>query len=677
MSSFENSNVLSPHFEKAINRRQSTAKLSSSLANTPASASQLTTIYRDRHSSASTNGGTEGNSVPRHSSSFSANLGSAMPSNSPRKPVFANSSYINTSTSPAVESDDESSASTSANANGNSNPTSNANMTNNDVMFHAVSPAGSYGSFVNDSTIVKNVAKHLPTDPQNALKLPSGDITRDLYQLNQQSALRRSKSNEFLADRRGSMASQMRLPGGFRRDFIQMKKQKFGYTLSQPSFLTKNFLEFLTIYGHFAGEDLEDEDFLACDIDTSSDKQDEESPLVSGQRHAVKEDTKKSSSLKAFFLLIKAFIGTGVLFLPKAFSNGGLVFCVILLFFFSVLSYFCYYFLAQSTFTSGISSFTELGNKTFGKNLKRLILISIVASQIGFVAAYTVFTAENLRAFVRNTVRLEFPLYYFVIFETICFAPMSLIRNITKLSIAALLANIFILTGIATIVFYTAKDLIKNGPAEVKLFNPDSWSLFVGVAIFAFEGIGLIIPIQQSMRNPEDFPKVLLAVISVCCFLFIGIGWLCYATYGEDVQTMVILNLPQDSYAVISIQFFYSLAIMLSVPLQLLPAIRLMEARLFKRRQSGRVDPKTKWYKNIFRVMVTLLTSTIAYYGSANLDMFVSFIGSVACIPLVYMYPPMIHYKIVAQGRFARYVDAIIVLVGGVSMVYTTFLLFV
>lgn len=260
-----------------------------------------------------------------------------------------------------------------------------------------------------------------------------------------------------------------------------------------------------------------------------------------------------------------------------------------------------------------------------------------------------------------------------VIFETVFFIPMSLIRNITKLSLAALLANIFILSGIITIVFYSSADLIKNGPAEVKMFNSNSWSLFIGVAIFAFEGIGLIIPVQQSMKHPQDFPKILFAVIAVCCCLFIGIGWLGYITYGEDVKTVVILNLPQTSIPVISIQFFYALAIMLSVPLQLLPAIRILESRIFKRKPSGKVDLVTKWQKNTFRVLVVILTSTVAYLGSSNLDLFVSFVGSFACIPLVYMYPPMLHMKAVAESKWEKGLDLGLAIFGGIALIYTTY----
>lgn len=98
---------------------------------------------------------------------------------------------------------------------------------------------------------------------------------------------------------------------------------------------------------------------------------------------------------------------------------------------------------------------------------------------------------------------------------------------------------------------------------------------------------------------------------------------------------------------------------------------------MFKRRPSGRVDPKTKWHKNALRIGITLLTSAIAYLGSSNLDLFVSFIGCIACIPLVYMYPPMLHLKVVASTKFEKGVDIALTILGGIALVYTTFLLFV
>ncbi|CDK24334.1 unnamed protein product [Kuraishia capsulata CBS 1993] len=530
---------------------------------------------------------------------------------------------------------------------------------------------------LDEATIIKTLSKHLATDSQTSLKLPGGDITRDLYVIpHRQHRRSRSLSGaDVERERRSSSVNEMRLPGGFRREFIQQKnaqREKFGYTVVKPTVFTRNFLEFLSIYGHFAGEDLEDEDYIACNYEDGKLLTDEETPLLVGDQ-VQKPVGGTASTMKSFFLLLKSFIGTGVLFLPKAFANGGLVYCILTLLFFGVLSYWCYLILIFSKNRTGVSSFGDIGLKLYGKPMKFLILISIVLSQIGFVAAYIVFTAENLRAFASGMFGIHLSIGSIVIFQGVILGPMSLIRNITKLSLAALVSNVFIMFGLVTIVYYSGVHLIENGVQDVQRFNRDSWSLFIGVAIFAFEGIGLIIPVEQSMKHPEQFPKVLLAVICVCSSLFICIGTLCYSSYGSKVQTVIILNLPQTSAAVKSIQLFYALAIMLSQPLQLLPAVRIIESRVFKKRQSGKVDYTTKWLKNGFRICCVVLTCLIAYFGSDNLDQFVSFVGSFACIPLVYMYPPMLHFKCCAKTFWMKSLDVALILLGGVGLVYTTY----
>lgn len=67
---------------------------------------------------------------------------------------------------------------------------------------------------------------------------------------------------------------------------------------------------------------------------------------------------------------------------------------------------------------------------------------------------------------------------------------------------------------------------------------------------------------------------------------------------------------------------------MLSVPLQLFPAVRIMENGLFTR--SGKGDTRVKWLKNSFRFACVLLCGAISWVGAADLDKFVAFVGCFA-----------------------------------------------
>ncbi|RLV93436.1 Vacuolar amino acid transporter 4 [Spathaspora sp. JA1] len=548
-----------------------------------------------------------------------------------------------------------------------------------------------FKSGLDDPILIKKISKHLPHDGGDSLSQEGGDITRDLYKISQasQPQLKRSKSftgSPSLSSRRSS-ASSFNVPGGFRREFLlQQSVNEDIIRTRTPNFLTRNFIEFLSIYGHFAGEDLEDEENIANHYKYLLPGGEEE-PLLD-QTNFNPRGT--ATDKKAYLLLLKAFVGTGVLFLPKAFSNGGLLFSILTLIFFALLSFWCYLILVYTKIATKLSSFGEIGLKLYGNWLQRLILSSIIISQIGFVAAYIVFTSQNLRAFVSNiipSVNLEdLNMVWFILFQLVIIIPLALIRDITKLSLSATLANFFIFSGLLTILYFVIYELLINrttGSNIEYIFNQSEFSLFIGTAIFAFEGIGLIIPIQESMIHPNNFPKVLAQVIATIALIFIIIGTLGYMTFGDQIQTVILLNLPQDSPMIILTQLLYSFAILLSTPLQLFPAIRLVESKLFF--TSGKKSPGIKWLKNLFRTLFVTLTAYIALIGGQNLDKFVSFVGCFACIPLVYMYPPILHLKscckihngLSEKEKRKRYwlgiLDYILVFIGGVSMVYTTY----
>jgi proton-coupled amino acid transporter len=110
--------------------------------------------------------------------------------------------------------------------------------------------------------------------------------------------------------------------------------------------------------------------------------------------------------------------------------------------------------------------------------------------------------------------------------------------------------------------------------------------------------------------------------------LFGGAGALAYAAFGSSINTVVLKNLPQDSKPVQSVQFLYSLAILLSTPLQLFPALRILETALFVK--SGKTSLRVKWTKNLFRLFVVLGCVVVSIFGAKDLDKFVSFVGSCA-----------------------------------------------
>ncbi|CAG8549959.1 11512_t:CDS:2 [Funneliformis mosseae] len=446
-------------------------------------------------------------------------------------------------------------------------------------------------------------------------KLPGGDATHEVYKWHaeiENAPMKRTRSHSLHLPRPTDPdTSNIREPGGFRRHHVIMKARQAGK--EPPNIITRNFIDFLTMYGHFAGEDLE---------------------------RATEGGTATPS--KAVFLLLKSFVGTGVMFLPKAFN---------------IFSLF---------------PATGIGGVLYGNWMRLAVLFSITISQIGFVCAYMIFVAKNLKSVAEQVMGIRTDLYMYIIGQLFVFVPLAMIRRISRLSFTALIADAFIMFGLLYLYYFDISKLVKDGVSDIKPFNPEDFALFIGTAVFTFEGIGLIIPITESMKEPERFPGVLTGVMVFITVLFTSMGALSYATFGSAIETVVIINLPSDDPIVQTVQFLYALAILLSIPLQLFPAIRIMEQGLFEK--SGKHDPYVKWQKNIFRFLTVVACALISWGGASDLDKFVSLIGSFACVPLCFLYPPLFHYKAAARSFGAKSLDVFIFMFGVFSLFYTTYI---
>lgn len=183
---------------------------------------------------------------------------------------------------------------------------------------------------------------------------------------------------------------------------------------------------------------------------------------------------------------------------PRRFYNGGMLFSIITFVFIALISLYSFLLLVDTKFVvSGsfggacVNRLTvyrilnlglDIGGTLYGPWMRYAILGSIVVSQLGFVGAYIIFVAENLQAFVMGITHCAklLPVQYFILMQLIIFLPLSLIRDIAKLSTTALVADAFILAGLCYIFGSEISIVSTQGVADIKWFNPRDFPLFIG-----------------------------------------------------------------------------------------------------------------------------------------------------------------------------------------------------
>ncbi|KAI8808404.1 transmembrane amino acid transporter protein-domain-containing protein [Cladochytrium replicatum] len=206
-------------------------------------------------------------------------------------------------------------------------------------------------------------------------------------------------------------ASDLREPGAFRRHFVLTKQASTGRGgVQDPGaqqqggmIFTRNFIDLLLLYGFYGDDavpsDEEEEDIV--DEAEARREGDKDDPLLTPRPSTLPwppsiATVNGTSAKRAFFMLIKAFVGTGVLFLPKAFANGGMLFSIGLMVFLGWLTLHCMLLLVKTSRELG-GSFGDIGEYFYGPRMRQLVLASIAISQMGFSCAYYIFVAQNLQ----------------------------------------------------------------------------------------------------------------------------------------------------------------------------------------------------------------------------------------------------------------------------------------
>ncbi|CAE8631790.1 unnamed protein product, partial [Polarella glacialis] len=359
------------------------------------------------------------------------------------------------------------------------------------------------------------------------------------------------------------------------------------------------------------------------------------------------------SNLGVAVTVFKGNVGAAILFAPRSFSIGGWAASLAAftgMFLFAVLC--ALRLLACALQHSG--TYGELVEKSLGRSGRNACCVAIIMLQMGYCSLYFIFMSQVL-------VEVFFPsmpLPAAIALISVSLFPMSMVRKVSKLWLANLVGTICAAVGVFCVIGMVGQEAVANdGSWEDRTVAKSSVMLTLGSASFMFEGIGLVIPTFESSREPQRFPLIFVSVMLLIWMMVISVGLLGYLAYGDGVQPNILLNF-EGGPVINSIRLLLAFAMFASFPLQLLPAVRLVEGVFFTPASNPTLARKCQ--KNAFRAGCVAILGLVAILGSTSLDSFVSLVGAAFGGPLAFVFPLACHYQLVAQGRFEKGVDLIL-----------------
>ncbi|XP_061703773.1 proton-coupled amino acid transporter-like protein pathetic [Cydia pomonella] len=397
-----------------------------------------------------------------------------------------------------------------------------------------------------------------------------------------------------------------------------------------------------------------------------------------------------TSNFDTMIHLLKGNIGTGILAMPDAFKNAGLLFGVFGTLFMGAVCTHCMHMLVRCSHELCIRnqrpalSFSEVVEDAFtsgpvplrpyAKKMKNVINVFLVITQLGFCCVYFLFVATNLQDTLRFFhINLSVHSYLVLLFPPI--VALAMVKNLKYLTPVSLIASIMTAWGLMITFYYILQDLPRTN--SVKSFA--SWHqlpLYFGTAIYAFEGIGVVLPLENNMKTPEDFGGwngVLNTGMVIVAALYTAIGFFGYLKYGEHVLGSITLNLPNDFLAQ-SVRAVMAASIFLSYGLQFYVPMGIVWPVVKSRLTSENALKHGESVTRLVLITITFVAAAII----PNLSGIISLVGAVSSSALALIFPPIIEIMTfwpdnLGKHNWMLYKDLLLILFGLTGFVFGTY----
>ncbi|GBP03624.1 Proton-coupled amino acid transporter-like protein pathetic [Eumeta japonica] len=222
--------------------------------------------------------------------------------------------------------------------------------------------------------------------------------------------------------------------------------------------------------------------------------------------------------VRSFANLLKSSLGSGILAMPNAFKSAGTVVGILGTIILGYICTHCVYLLIVEHFIPNMGINTEIYCLMF--------LLPIVS--------------------------------------------ITQIRNLKCLALFSAFANLLLVVTFIICLYFIISEFPKldNVPMSVDI---GQLPVFMGTVIFAMEGIGVVLPVENAMSKPQHFlgcPGVLNITMSVVVILYMTMGFLGYVRYGNKAEANITLNLDTNNIFAIGAKISIIAAIYCTYSLQ-------------------------------------------------------------------------------------------------------------
>ncbi|XP_071847513.1 uncharacterized protein [Apostichopus japonicus] len=295
---------------------------------------------------------------------------------------------------------------------------------------------------------------------------------------------------------------------------------------------------------------------------------------------------------------------------------------------------------------------------------KLTVDISIIVSQTGFSCAYLIFISNNM-----TTIYPSISVNQWVASMIFPLLMLCMLRHLHKLAIFSLFAD-FSNVLAYSVVFWFDFEHIQSVSSRLhpKEFSLAGFPFFLGISFYCYEGAGLICYLDASV-SPEaraKFRPLFKFVLCLVTLLYMTFGICGYLSFGEHTESIITLNLPQGPMPLI-VKVCLCFSLFFTYPVAMFPVVSTIERRL-------KMDPvKNRTFGNFIR-LVMVLTTAMVVIVIPSFTTLMALVGATCCTLLAFILPGIFHLKIF-EGSIslsAKVLDYTLIVLGIIATILGT-----
>eukprot|EP00826_Nyctotherus_ovalis_P057421 TRINITY_DN7845_c0_g4_i1.p1 TRINITY_DN7845_c0_g4~~TRINITY_DN7845_c0_g4_i1.p1 ORF type:complete len:491 (-),score=66.12 TRINITY_DN7845_c0_g4_i1:103-1575(-) len=379
-------------------------------------------------------------------------------------------------------------------------------------------------------------------------------------------------------------------------------------------------------------------------------------------------------AISIYFILVKAFIGIGVMYMPGYFNQMGYMVCIQLMLIITLLTAYGLSKLLQC-YTKYRVNYSIITGMALSKPFQHFVSLLLFVGPLMYGIIYMNYCINTVMASIACFTYYDSPVVSKLLAALLLIAlisPLLCIKNWRNYSIifisSSLLLIVILFSFSIPVGLYTKE---PDFPAYKKFSLVEIVS-FIGTYSFSLEGFGMNIAFYQRTSTKGLYNKIFCFAMGTVCFLQILFGLLLSTVGDEGKPPMPILDpkvltellrLPASySFCLCSVYLF---CVIPGYYLAMLPALRRVE-RVLKHffGEDGRKGKVRKAACVSLGIVTVVLGALI---GSGTTIAIV--MGYTICIPLAIIMPAMVHFTLIAETILEKILDVGLLAIGSAAIV--------